>query len=352
MPDTRSPSGLRGQLDASRTRRCALSLSGVPRLRRSLSLAGLLVAAGAVTAAISLAAFAAGLWWPLELLAHFRAQYCGALLALSAAALLLRRRAAAAAFALVALLNAAPVVALWSAPDAVEGSRNAGGNARHRAVLFNVYVFNEQRERVLEWLRQTDPDIAVLLETDARWLETLAPLRASHPHVIAQPRSDPFGIALFSKHPLRAPRVELIGEAAVPSIVTGIELVGTTLTLVATHPVPPWGGLLVALRDQQLARVGDAVAALARPLLLLGDLNTSQASPLFGRLLAASGLRDSTRGFGYQPTWPTGLPLLAIPLDHCLHSEDIAIEDRRVGPHLGSDHWPLIIDFRLPSARR
>jgi endonuclease/exonuclease/phosphatase (EEP) superfamily protein YafD len=251
-------------------------------------------------------------------------------------------------FALAALLNAAPVLLLWSGPG-----RGAGddGSVRHRAVLFNVYVLNEQRARVLAWLRDTDPDFVVLLETDARWLDSLEPLRATHPHVVAQPRNDPFGIALFSRHPLHEARIELIGEAAVPSIFAGIELGGATATLAATHPVPPWGGLLAALRDEQLERIGERLASLSRPLLLLGDLNTSQASPLFGRLLAASGLRDSTRGFGLQPTWPADMPLLAIALDHCLHSDDIEILDRTVGPDLGSDHRPLIVDFRLRTAR-
>jgi endonuclease/exonuclease/phosphatase (EEP) superfamily protein YafD len=320
----------------------------MPPARRSLTLVGLLIAAGTVTAAVSLAGFAASLWWPLELLAHFRAQYCAALLLLAAVVLAARRRAAAAAFGLVALLNAVPVAILWSGPEHAD---QEAGNGRWRAVLFNVYVFNERRDEVLAWLRAADPDFAVLLETDAGWLETLAPLRATHPHVVAQPRDDPFGIALFSKHPLREPRIELIGEAVVPSIVTGVELEGATMALLATHPVPPWGRLLVDLRNEQLARVGEVAAGLRRPLLLLGDLNTSQASPLFRELLTGSGLCDSTRGFGYQPTWPAGLPPLAIALDHCLHSEDIEILDRTIGPDLGSDHWPLIVDFRLRTAR-
>ena len=67
----------------------------------------------------------------------------------------------------------------------------------------------------------------------------------------------------------------------------------------------------------------------------------------FERLLVGSGLLDSGRGYGVQATWPTGNPLLRIPIDHCLHSPAIRIVDRRVLPGAGSDHFPLVVDFTL-----
>ena len=60
-----------------------------------------------------------------------------------------------------------------------------------------------------------------------------------------------------------------------------------------------------------------------------------------------TGLRDSSRGMGLQPTWPADIPLLWIPIDHCLYSDGIEIRGRRTGPDVGSDHFPLIVDFEL-----
>jgi endonuclease/exonuclease/phosphatase (EEP) superfamily protein YafD len=81
---------------------------------------------------------------------------------------------------------------------------------------------------------------------------------------------------------------------------------------------------------------------------VLGDLNVSPWSWHFRRLVRESGLRDSMRGWGVQPSWPTFNPLLRIPLDHALHSPGIRIADRQTGRRVGSDHYPLVIDFLLP----
>lgn len=70
----------------------------------------------------------------------------------------------------------------------------------------------------------------------------------------------------------------------------------------------------------------------------------------FRRLLARSGLIDTLRGRGYQPTWPGHFVPLWIPLDHCLVSPDLTVLDRRVGPHVGSDHRPVIVDLAFPIA--
>jgi endonuclease/exonuclease/phosphatase (EEP) superfamily protein YafD len=83
--------------------------------------------------------------------------------------------------------------------------------------------------------------------------------------------------------------------------------------------------------------------------LVVGDLNTTDFSPCFRDFLKASGLQDSRQGRGIQASWGP-FPLLEIAIDHCLTAPEIAVMQRRVGPHLGSDHRPVIIDLRLPAA--
>ena len=70
-------------------------------------------------------------------------------------------------------------------------------------------------------------------------------------------------------------------------------------------------------------------------------------SPIFSRVLRLGDLRDSREGFGLQPTWSAGLPLLArIPIDHVLVGAEVTVMGREVGRAIGSDHLPVLIDLR------
>jgi endonuclease/exonuclease/phosphatase (EEP) superfamily protein YafD len=60
----------------------------------------------------------------------------------------------------------------------------------------------------------------------------------------------------------------------------------------------------------------------------------------------SGGLRNSQIGFGLQPTFPaSSIGVLRVPIDHLLHSQDLRVRDRRLGPALGSDHFSLIVDL-------
>jgi endonuclease/exonuclease/phosphatase (EEP) superfamily protein YafD len=65
------------------------------------------------------------------------------------------------------------------------------------------------------------------------------------------------------------------------------------------------------------------------------------------RLTSATGLRSVHDSYGLGGTWPTGIPLLRVPIDNCLVSEGLIALDRRLGPDVGSDHFPLIVDLAL-----
>jgi len=78
-----------------------------------------------------------------------------------------------------------------------------------------------------------------------------------------------------------------------------------------------------------------------------GDLNATPWSPIFHRVLDLGRLRDSREGFGLHRTWPSGIhALLRIPIDHVLVGEGVTVLRREVGPHIGSDHRPVIVDLR------
>ncbi len=281
-------------------------------------------------------AFGARLWWVFDLATHFCAFYAFALLPI-AVALLAVKRWRLLALVLVALaINTALL-----APHYFRGSVPPDTQSL-RIISINVLFENSQHERVLDCIRQEKPDLVLLLEVNSSWQPALATLESQFPYSLVETRTGSFGIAIFSQFPLEDLRLADLGSIGVPSIKATIRVDDTPVQIVGTHFLPPMDGERSRLRNQQLIATAQHLARTPRPCLLLGDLNITPWSPYFRDLLKLGGLRNSQIGFGIQPTW-----LAALPIDHLLHSDDIAILDRRIGPDIGSDHRPLIVDFAI-----
>lgn len=308
------------------------------------SLWGLAEALGVVACVCTVAAFAGELAWLLELTTHFRMQYLVILAGLAALMAVGKRGKIAAAFCTFGLVNFV-VLAPWLLPSSAP--KQAG--APFRVMILNVNTANPHHARVLAEVERVNPDALLLMEVDARWLEALRGLTNSLPHAILAPREDNFGIALFSRHPLGTNNAAEIGEAGVPSVATTIDVNGRRLFFLGTHPLPPNNAETAGLRNEQLDKLAALVRGQKLPTVLAGDLNATPWSPHFRKLERVASLRDTSRGKGWRPTWPTWFPPLWISLDHCLVSPEIAVPSRSVGKAVGSDHFPVVVELVLPA---
>ncbi len=302
---------------------------------------GLLAAAGYTACAATALGFLGRFWWFADLFSHFRIQYLACLAVAGAIMLFGRQLKTAAVFFAFAAANLACIAPLYFG-----GGADAATSPALRLMLHNVNSDSCDPARVREAIATLNPDVVALEEVNGRWMEALEPLLEKYPHVLAEPREDNFGIALFSKLPLERPRVAEIGVAGVPTLIASVRVGGAPLDIVATHPLPPYGAEYSALRNEQLERLAEAVDS-SRPVVLIGDLNTTPWNHHFRRLLERSGLRDSARGQGPQLTWPSFFLPMRIPIDHILHSPSVTVLRRRIGPDVGSDHLPVVADVAL-----
>ena len=302
-----------------------------------------LIAGGVVVSAATLIGFAGRFWWFFELFSHFRLQYLFALTIVSILLLPGGKLRLASVFGLCAILNFAVIVPYYiGARKAVEGVPPV-----LRAVSINVNTANKSYDLVRQYVLETSPDFLLLVEVDDAWLNGIADVERLYPYRISQPQGDNFGIALYSRHPCKTCKVLDLGGVGIPSIVGEFELNGGNLTIVGTHPLPPKGSEYASLRNGQLDALAGHMAGLSGHKMLLGDLNATPWSPQFRKLLRQATLSDSAKGFGLQLTWPSFSYLQRIPIDHCLISSDIGIVNRSVGPDIGSDHFPIMIDFTI-----
>jgi endonuclease/exonuclease/phosphatase (EEP) superfamily protein YafD len=290
--------------------------------------------------AATLLGFLGRFGWLLDLFAHFRVQYLVGLGVLAVVALLMRHRVHAACFATGAAVNLVLVAPLW-----IGGVPQATGPPSLRALLSNVGTRRGDPERVRALLREEDADVVVLLEVSRRWLRELEPVTRAYPHVVSEPREDNVGIALFSRHPIVRSELLRLGGAGTPTIVADLDRPLGLVTVIGTHAWPPVSGDASRVRDAQLADLVAMARRSAHPVLLLGDLNATPWCHGYRHLVRESGLVDSARGRGLHATWSAGNPLLAIPIDHCLHSPALGVLAHRIGPDVRSDHRPLIVDL-------
>ena len=185
------------------------------------------------------------------------------------------------------------------------------------------------------------------MEVDDRWEQALTELKDIYPHQFMQSRPDNFGIGLLSREPLAESRFVNAGGTHLPTIVARDERGDRAFVIVATHPLPPIGASNTRERDAQLRAVADTVKASPLPCVVVGDLNATPWSSAFRDLTARSGLRDSALGRGVQGSWNAKSPLIRIPIDHVLVPASVTVLSRAIGQHVGSDHFPVEVEFVL-----
>lgn len=319
-------------------------------------------AAGGLLAAIALfvgiGLIASYFGWPLylEIPSHFQLQYFGlSLVLLMAIALLQQWRIFAIGLVLVALQGTQ--ILPWYLPPKFIGSSTEGNL---RVLVANLQDRNREYAQVLDFVKAENPDLALFIEVDSAWVQRFNEQLTDLPYTAGVGSKFSWGLALYSRYPLGDVQLQQFAQLSDISIIGTLDINGRTINLVGTHPLPPINPDYFRSRNRQLAQVGEYLGAIAAPKLLIGDLNITMWSPYYRRFVAQAELTNARDGFGPRPSWPivdrygplvhwlSGL--FSIPIDHCLLSSDLTVANMRVGPNIGSDHHPIIVDLKVGGA--
>lgn len=293
--------------------------------------------------------------WICDLTTHFRVYGLAAAVLWLPLTLRIRGAAASALCGAAICVNAAILLPAWlpgwiSGPAGEDAWPADGADEAQIGVIgLNVQYTNGDTRRVIDYLRTARADIVVLVEVNAAWAAAVAELAAEYPASRLEPRATFEGLAVLSRWPIRTSEVIDFGTLGIPSIVATVATPGGDLEVIATHPRPQLTPALDRELRGHLRRVGERAAASRLPCLVVGDLNATPWSAPFRGLLAAGGLENTSRGRGVQPTWNARFIAPRIPIDHILASPGMRVVERRVGPDVGSDHFPVEIRLRLPN---
>ena len=284
--------------------------------------------------------------WFCELFIHFKSQLALCFIGYAALEGLARHKQFVLAALCCAFVNALPVIQL-TLPTGSEPPSADSPSTTLRILQANILTSNTNAPALLDLIARENPDVIVLQETGIRWQHELAPLTNAYSLFAVKPREDNFGAAIYCKPAFSSAEILLLNDREqAPSTRAQITANGKTLTVIGTHPLMPYCKYTWVGRNAYTLDLARLLSETEGPRVVTGDFNNTPWAFHLKRFMAISGLRNSAQGRLPQPTWPSFLPAIArIPIDHCFHSPDVRIIDRRVGPGIGSDHMPLIIDI-------
>ncbi len=294
---------------------------------------------------LTLAGFLSHYGWWFDLASHFRLQYAVIQFLCVILGVLLKNKKALIVSGLFLFINVSQILPLYFLSRPVVA--NVGNIERLRILFFNVHTENTEHQKVEQYIESISPDILALEEIDQRWFDTLSKVLEKFPYKKFVLRRDNFGIGLFSKIPPSKMDIQYFGLVEVPSVLAKFSIGRKSVDILFTHPLPPATQHYFQWRNEQFSQIAALRSQFNDNLIVLGDLNTTSWSYYFKDFVGSMKLRDSRAGYGLQTTWPTMMPFLGITIDHCLVSPNIYVLKRKIGPDLGSDHFPVYIELGI-----
>jgi endonuclease/exonuclease/phosphatase (EEP) superfamily protein YafD len=297
-------------------------------------------------------------WWPATLLT-FGPRWM-ALLPLPVLALpgLFFDRRLLAPVVLAATLAAGPVMGFCISWTSLAGATPVENAALLRVMTYNAGEGGTDVKLVGDFVERERPDVLIVNEWPAAVTDLRGGLGAGWHS------ADHQSTAVFSRYPIKS--IKKLGPDQfrkpwrAPALRCELATPSGTIYVVGLHLDTPREGL-EAIRGS-LSRVGaemeqmttdrhsesemasQLAAESSGPAVVAGDFNMPIDSALYQRYWSSWQNAFSIAGLGYGQTKFTRF--FGVRIDHVLASRDWQVLAARVGPNLGGDHRPVLVDLQ------
>ncbi len=213
----------------------------------------------------------------------------------------------------------------------------------------NVLKDNREYERMLQQVRDQDPDIIFLIETDKKWEEATNVLQKDYPHTLKKPLDNTYGLLFYCRLEVTESSINFLVEADVPSIELTVVLAnGVPVKIYGLHPKPPvpYESMHSTAKDKELMKVALAIENYTGPCIVIGDLNDVAWSRITKLFRKVSGLMDPRLGRGFYSTFSAKKKWIRFPLDYIFCSAHFLLQRMKKLPRNGSDHFAMFIHLQ------
>jgi endonuclease/exonuclease/phosphatase (EEP) superfamily protein YafD len=219
-------------------------------------------------------------------------------------------------------------------------------------LVANVYQPNKKYQKLLDLVKQTNPDLIFLVETDSNWEKGLNSLENEFDYHLKLPLDNTYGLLLYSKLEILSQEINYLIDDEIPSLDLNVKLNnGEVIKIYGIHPTPPVPSQNPKStdRDAEILIIGEKVKNCNKPALVIGDLNDVAWSYTTELFLKISEMADPRRGRGTFNTFHAKIPFLRWPLDHVFLSKQFGLVSLTVHDSIDSDHFPISMVARLTS---
>ena len=282
-------------------------------------------------------------YWLVDLCSHFPVQYGIVSLVLLVICLWSKRFLLGILAAILCMMNFSIFVDYRATSQPPLSGENT-----FTVYLANVWRFNPVFTKLEQEITHVDADCVLLLEVTPEWREPLQPIIQHFPYHLGEVAKGPTGFLFLSRYPIIDHHVSSFAEHGKrPLLSATLQIEQKRVTFYGVHPHAPVLRRKFHNRNRQLLWLADRIAGSPDPVIVAGDFNTTPFSPVFQEVLARSGLKDPRVEAGWQPSWPTYMPLFWLPIDHILVSSEIQVYRVSTGKFIWSDHYPIIAELSI-----
>mgnify|MGYP003628328146 CR=1 FL=1 len=207
-----------------------------------------------------------------------------------------------------------------------------------RILSLNMNHNNAHTDQVAAYIGKMQPDVVTLQEAAVEPPRVTKRLRDAYPHQVICRYRGAVGIAVLSRTAFTATGCMNDHRLAWATVAKdGKNTTVASLHLRWPYPLP---------QAEQIDALSGIWDQLDTPLVITGDFNAVPWSHSVQKLAAQSGTRvvpGLRRSFTWGDNWLGDL--MALPIDHALISPTLKAGGAAVGPHVSSDHLPLILDL-------
>lgn len=222
-----------------------------------------------------------------------------------------------------------------------------------KILIANVLMTNRNFDQFLDLIEKHNPDVVLAMEVDNRWVEHLGILERDFKHKIEHPLDNAYGMALYSKLPLKDFEKKFLKHSDVPSFHVVMTLPsGQDFSFHGVHPVAPFPSQKypdnIGQEEVALSKVGSLVRELDLPSIVAGDFNDVSWSKTTRFFEHQGDLRNVRLGRGLYNTFNANSWIMRWPLDHFFVTEEFRLKRLKRLEAFGSDHFPIMAEFVLP----